>query len=146
MDIGAVQKRLREEGLRLTAPRRAVVTALAEAERALSFQEILTMARNYHPSLSLATVYRVIGILQRLGLVRRIHLEGRGCQRYFLVPPGHWHQLVCLECGRVVEFPCGNWLSELRRELEAQTGFRIEGHLLQFYGRCPEHLTEDEGN
>lgn len=135
-----VRERLREAGLRLTAPRRAVVTALAASERALNLQELLTTARCHHPSLSLATVYRAIELLQRLGLVRRVHLEGQRCQRYFLAPSGHWHQLVCLECGRVVEFPGGNELERLQQELEAETGFRIEGHLLQFYGYCPEHL------
>lgn len=130
--------------MRLTAPRRAVVAALAASGRALSLQELLTAARCYHPSLSLATLYRVIELLQRLGLVRRLHQEARGCQRYFLAPPGHWHQLICLECGRVVEFPGGDELKELQRELEDQTGFRIEGHLLQFYGRCPEHRGDED--
>jgi Fe2+ or Zn2+ uptake regulation protein len=138
-----VQERLREAGLRLTAPRRAVVAALAASERALNLQEVLAKARCYHPSLSLATLYRVMELLQRLGLVRRVHLETQGCQRFFLTPPGHWHQLVCLECGRVVEFPGGDDLERLQGELEDETGFQVEGHLLQFYGHCPEHLNRD---
>lgn len=139
MDIESIQQRLRETGARLTAPRRAVITALSKAERALTIQELLAEARGYHPSLSLATLYRAVGLLQRLGLVRRVHLERQGCQRYFLAPPGHWHQLVCLECGRVVRFPGGEDLQGLQEELEATTGFQVEDHLLQFYGRCPEH-------
>jgi len=138
-----VHERLREAGLRLTAPRRAVVAALAASERALNLQEVLAKARCCHPSLSLATLYRVMELLQRLGLVRRVHLEGQRCQRYFLAPPGHWHQLVCLECGRVVEFPGGDDLERLQGKLEDETGFQVEGHLLQFYGHCPEHLNRD---
>jgi Fur family ferric uptake transcriptional regulator len=144
MDTESIQQKLRETGIRLTAPRRAVVSALAAAERALTLQEILDKARYYHPSLSLATLYRVIELLQRLEFVRRVHFDHQGCQRYFLTPPGHWHQLVCLECGRVVRFPGGEDLQGLQRELEATTGFQVEDHLLQFYGRCPEHRKDED--
>ncbi len=138
----AVRAHLRRAGVRLTGPRQAVIAALAEAERALTLKEILERARRRRPQMGLATVYRVVDLLQGLGLLRQVHYEAHGCQRYFLALPGHHHQLVCRECGRVVEFPCEGRLSELEGELELDTGFRIEDHLLQFYGLCPEHRAQ----
>jgi len=132
-------ERLREAGLRLTASRQAVLEALATADRALSLKEIFARARARRPALGLATVYRTVELLQGLGLIGQVRLKDEGCQRYFLAPPGHWHQLVCLDCGRLVHFPGGDQLELLERELEAETGYRIEGHSLQFYGYCPEH-------
>ena len=132
-------ERLRRAGLRLTAPRRAVLEVLALADRALSLKEIYAKARARQPALGLATVYRTVQLLQELGLIGEVRLRNEGCQRYFLVPPGHWHQLVCLGCGRLVHFPGGDRLEPLEHSLEEETGYWIERHSLQFYGYCPEH-------
>ena len=134
-------ERLRRAGLRVTASRRAVLEALAAADRALSLKEIFVRARAQQPGLGLATVYRTVELLQELGLIGQVRLR-EGCQRYFLVPPGHWHQLVCLGCGRLIHFPGRDELELLEHSLEEETGYRIEGHSLQFYGYCPEHREE----
>lgn len=134
-----VEERLRQAGVRLTGPRRAIVTALATSDRALTLQEIRLEARAVHPSLSVASTYRAIELLQRHGLVQRLHREAPGCQRFFLSLPGHRHPLICVECGCVIEFPGGENIEGLERQLEDRTGFEIEDHLLQVYGRCPSH-------
>lgn len=130
---------LRQAGVRLTAPRRAVLGALAATSRALTLPEILTEAQRVHPPLGVASLYRTVDLLKRHGLVQRVHREAQGCGRFFLGLPGHRHPLVCVECGRVIEFPGREDLERLERQLEERTGFAIEGHLLQFYGRCSRH-------
>ena len=42
---------------------------------------------------------------------------------------------ICSGCGEVVDFS-GYDISPLEQRLTRETGFEIEGHLLEFIGRC----------
>ncbi len=131
--LEATLRRLRAAGHRVTAPRRAILRVLAASDRPLGEGEILARARREVPGLGLATVYRTLDLLVRLGMVQRLHLpDGRHAA---ILAEGHRHPLVCRRCGRVVRFQeCG--LEEVIARLEAQTGFRIEAHRLELVGTC----------
>ncbi len=120
---------------RITMPRRAVMDVLLEAESPLTPQEILERGRQVHARLGLVTVYRTLELFLRLTLVRRVHRED-GCQGYVLTSPGHHHVLLCRDCGRAVEFPGGDDLQALIQRVEGETGYRVDEHLLQLFGRC----------
>jgi Fe2+ or Zn2+ uptake regulation protein len=49
---------------------------------------------------------------------------------------------VCSSCGAVVDFTDCD-LSKLEKQLSRNTGFEMEGHLLEFYGRCQRCQTAD---
>lgn len=92
--------------------------------------------RQAHPGVGLVTVYRTLEILFDLGLICRVH-RGGPSRSYTLGPSGHHHHLVCSQCGTVLDFSDCD-LSKLEQRLSQDTGFRIEGHLLQFAGRCQD--------
>jgi Fur family ferric uptake transcriptional regulator len=52
-------------------------------------------------------------------------------------PTEHHHHLVCSGCGRVLDFT-GCSLADLEQKLSQETNFDINGHLLEFYGLCPD--------
>jgi len=64
-------------------------------------------------------------------------------------PSEHHHHLICSDCGAVVDFANCD-LGELEQRLSLKTGFEIEGHLLEFLGRCqncrryPRHSLFDD--
>ncbi|QWK09888.1 MAG: transcriptional repressor [Thermoflexus hugenholtzii] len=129
------EEQLSRAGWRITMPRRVVMRVLERAARPLSPQEIHARGRRLHRSLGLVSVYRALMVLERAGLVRRVHREDR-CDGYVLASPGHHHLLVCRRCGRAVEFPGAEDLSGLIAQVEQWTGFRVEDHLLQLVGLC----------
>jgi Fur family ferric uptake transcriptional regulator len=126
---------LQQGGYRLTAARRAVAQTLLEQKRGLTPQEVFALARRRHPNLGLVSVYRALDVLERLGLVQRLHRED-GCNAYCEATSGHQHVLLCRVCGRMVFFG-GDDLEPLITEISARTGFHITGHLLQLDGLCP---------
>ena len=129
-----LERQLRAAGFRVTPARRAVAAALASAGRPLSPAEVLALARRERPGLGRATVYRTLGLLVRLGLV--LPRPAPGGIRYSLASAG-MHRLVCRGCG--VEFPLSECPAEgLAEELARRHGFLVEGHLLEFYGLCPD--------
>jgi len=131
------EDRLAAKGFRVTAPRRAVMEVLREAEAPLSPQDILERGGEIHRQLGLTTVYRTVALLSDLDLVRRVH-RSDGCRGYVAASPGHRHHVVCHRCGRTVEFAGSQDLAVLFGRVEESTGYRVERHLLQLFGLCPE--------
>jgi Fur family ferric uptake transcriptional regulator len=124
-------------GYRITASRRAVMRVLTQTDVPLSPQEIFERARRVHRRLGLVSVYRTLDLFSELDMVRRVHRQD-DCHGYLLASPGHRHALICQRCGRAVEFPGEDDLQDLVGRVEAATGYRVEGHLLQLFGLCPD--------
>jgi Fe2+ or Zn2+ uptake regulation protein len=113
------------------------MTVLQEAEAPLSPQEILERGGAIHRALGLTTVYRTVALLTELGVVRRVH-RSDGCHGYVATSPGHCHHVICEMCGRTVEFPGSEDLTALIGQVEKSTDYRVDEHLLQLFGLCPD--------
>ena len=130
-----IESALRREGYKLTPQRRAVLKAISQSRDHLTPADIYDKVRREHKGIGLVTVYRTLDILDRLGLICEVH-SGGNCRSYLLRRPReHHHHLICSYCGTVADFTDCD-LSELERRLSRETGFEIEGHLLEFSGLC----------
>lgn len=127
---------LRGSGYRITSPRRAVVEALANSERALNAAEIFDIAREQYPSLGLVSVYRTLEKLEELGLIQRVH-HPDGCQAFIAGFKGHQHLLICQNCGRTQFFE-GDDLDLLFKRVARKSGYQIKEHWLQLLGFCAD--------
>ncbi len=132
-----LQSVLNQKGLRLTQPRRVVMEILESTSAPISPQFIYRTSQERGEEIGLVTVYRTLDLLMALDLVRRVHGQG-GCHGYVSASPGHYHHIVCRECGKAVEFDGAQDLSDLLNRIKKQTHFIIDGHLLQLQGICPE--------
>jgi Fur family ferric uptake transcriptional regulator len=127
---------LRENGYRLTPQRRAVLRVIFATNGHLTPAEIHRGVSVEYPGIGLVTVYRALEMLGRLGLICEVH-SGGNCHSYLVRrPQEHHHHLICSDCGRVVDF-AGCDLDSLAARLSRETGFAVEGHLLEFSGLCP---------
>ncbi len=131
--------RLRQESCKLTGPRRAILQVLGEQSQPLTNKEIFQRLPKGH--CNLATVYRSVQMLERLGLVKRFHF-GEGAARFALLEQGrggdnhHQHHLVCTHCSRIVEV--GECIvRELEAQVAAHSQFKAVTHRLEFFGVCP---------
>ena len=124
---------LRAAGGRVTAPRRAVVTALVDAPGHVTAEELTALVRAKHPDVAESTVYRILDELERLELVVHVHL-GHGPASYHLARTPHAH-LVCTTCNKVVEIPIARF-ARLTRQLEADHGFVPDYAHFAIVGRC----------
>jgi Fe2+ or Zn2+ uptake regulation protein len=133
-DEHAAARRMAARGRRLTPQRRAVLDALLGSDRYLTAAQVHVEALKACPSLGLMTVYRTLELLVEVGAVRRLHASDR-CDAYAPAAAGHGHTVVCTACGRVSEFTRCD-LGDVAMAAARETGFRIEGHFLQFSGTC----------
>jgi len=138
-----LQDKLNRTGLRLTHPRRVVMSVLEAASIPLSPQSIHQRSLDAQEEIGLVSVYRTLDLLTEMGMVRRVHGHDE-CQGYVLASPGHHHHVVCRQCEAAVEFTGMEDMSALVDRIQEQTGFTIDEHLLQFYGLCPACQEEVE--
>jgi len=95
---------------------------------------IYKKVRQENPGIGLVTIYRTLEVLTKLELICELHAEGL-CRSYTTGAPQHHHHLICSNCGTVIDFT-GHDLSELEQRLSRESKFRIDSHLLEFFGLC----------
>jgi Fur family ferric uptake transcriptional regulator len=129
---------LREQGLPVTQQREAVAEVVFSSAGHLSVDDIEQRLRESEERIGKATIYRTLDLLVRSKLVEE-HDFGEGFKRYehrLSRQPIHEH-LICVECGKVIEFR-----SEEVRAVEARVReeheFQPTRHRLEIYGLCRE--------
>jgi Fur family ferric uptake transcriptional regulator len=128
---------LKSAGLRMTSQRALILDIISQGQEHLDADEVYHLARERQPSLSLSTVYRNLQMLKRLGLVKELHFD-QSHHHYEAKPSVEHHHLVCVGCGKVVEFGCA--LSQkMRQEIARKKGFEVtsvEVHMTGYCTRC----------
>ncbi len=127
---------LRAAGHRSGGARRTVVDYLGRQSCCLSAQEIFDGVRSDGGSVGIASVYRVLDLLDELRLVQRVDI-GDGVARFEAAQPGgdHHHHLVCDDCGRVEPFADAA-LERALVQVADRLGYEIEGHDVVLRGAC----------
>ncbi len=127
---------LQDSGLRVTAPRLAVLRVLASSEDPLSHTEVLD--RLGDTSWDPTTIYRNLIKLRGIGLAPVVSRAG-GVDRYGLAPKegaGHRHpHFVCDECGRVMCLPAELTAS---MTMEGPWAASIRTAIVELRGQCPD--------
>ena len=136
MSSASLQQALRNHGFKLTRARRALLQVLGQASVHLKAADLHRAVRAIDPSVGLASVYRTLNLLSRLGLLRLVHTNHRH-RHYAQATHEHAHHLLCNDCGRVVEFSDCQ-VERLIKTLARRTRFVIEEHSIELYGRCPD--------
>ncbi len=129
----SMTKALRDTGVRVTRQREALLKVLTEADDHPDAAELHRRARTLDDSLSLATVYRTLSVLEREGVVQRLSLENGGARFEVTDAPHHDH-IVDLDTGQITEFRSEK-IEQLQREIAAEMGYDIVHHRLELYCR-----------
>ena len=123
-------------GVRLTGPRRKLAAHIERREGHFTAADLLKDAGRRRMGIGRATVFRLLELLSEQGLVERIDLPD-GTHAYIPCEPTHHHHLVCLNCGATTDVDdCG--IEAVTREAARRSGFKIEQHRLELFGRCPD--------
>jgi len=137
--------KLKNAGFRLTLPRQIILNVLNTTPKHLSAEEIFLLVHKKYAGIGLATVYRTLDLLTDMNLISKFDF-GDGRSRYELIgrsPEGYHHHLVCVGCGRIVNFSGfaereRSFIQKLEIELSQRYKFKIDSHRIYFYGACKE--------
>lgn len=87
------------------------------------------------PNISLGTVYRNLSLLSEIGEIQKLS-TGIGPDRFDGNPAPHYH-FICNHCGSVLDLDVTG-LDHINVLASQNFDGKIEGHLIYFYGKCPD--------
>jgi len=134
--MNASRRKLNNAGRRFTHQRALIMDIIRQGRGHLDADDIFLRAREMEPRLSLSTVYRTLQMLKELDIVDELHF-GENHHHYEVKPTQEHHHLVCLGCGRVIEFdyPLSRYL---KREVPALKDFDIDETEIRVAGYCKQ--------
>jgi len=126
------RKALSSAGLRMTNQRGLILEIIRQGH--LDADEVYRRARDKQPRLSLSTVYRTLRRLRELGLVDELHFD-EAHHHYEVRPSIEHHHLVCLGCGKIVEFEY-KLSQRMKQDIARKQGFEVTGVEVNMTGYC----------
>ncbi len=128
--------KLNNAGKRFTHQRALIMDIIRQGQGHLDADEIFRRAREKESRLSLSTVYRTLQMMKELELVDELHFS-EDHHHYEVKPTKEHYHLVCLGCGRVIEF--GYPLSRyLKKEVPELKDFDIDETEIRVAGYCKQ--------
>jgi Fur family transcriptional regulator, ferric uptake regulator len=133
---------LEEGGYRAGGARGEVIELLTEQGGCLDAESVNERLRSEGRRVGTASVYRALGLLSDLGLLRKVTLADSPA-RFELVMPGgeHHHHIVCDRCGATAPFSDES-LERAIEEVSDRASFEVEAHEITLHGTCARCLTE----
>ncbi|NLC88532.1 MAG: transcriptional repressor [Clostridiaceae bacterium] len=130
--IKNLKETLQAKNIRLSHQRLKVLEYLAQNKTHPSADEIYSALQKDLPSLSRATVYNTLHMLQEAGLVNVVSIEDSE-NRYEILTESHGH-FQCTSCKKIFDFSLN------MKEIESTdlADFEIKERDVYFRGLCPD--------
>ena len=140
VDLSNLRQKFRERDYKLTPQRQIILQVfINNRDKHLSAEDVHNIVRQQSNDIGLATVYRTLELFSELEILQKINF-GDGRSRYEInetSSPHHHHHLICLTCGRVIEF-ADDLMEDLETIIAKNSNFTIVDHQVKFYGYCQE--------
>ena len=133
-NLAAALASLRAHGLRLSSARRVVLAALFAADGPLSAEQISDGVGGRVPASDIASVYRNLETLERLGIVSHVHL-GHSPALYTIATQGEQEYLTCERCAAYVAV-APEELDDVRRAIRTRFGYVASFSHFPIVGLC----------
>jgi Fur family peroxide stress response transcriptional regulator len=131
--IRSLEKLCRERGLALTIQRRIILENLSSRNDHPTAEQIYEAVKDQIRGVSRTTVYRVLEIFVRLGVVAKVsnpHAKAR-----FEADTERHHHLICIDCDSVADCHDSR-LDGIEVPTEVGAGFEVRDFSLAITGLC----------
>jgi Fur family transcriptional regulator, ferric uptake regulator len=129
------REELRRAGHRSGGARTAVLEVMAGQDCCLTAQEIFDDLRASGRDAGIASIYRALDLLARMGLVHRVELAEAAAYEPALPGGEHHHHVVCERCGKVTAFE-DEALERAIDRLAGRLEYDVGGHDVVLRGAC----------
>lgn len=125
---------------RQTKQKQIIIDALTRLNHPTA-TAVYECVHSQHPTVSRATVFRVLKQADENGSIMRLSFAG-GEDRFDYNPAPHYH-VRCTRCGKVddVKMP---YLAGLENEVEDACGYILQSHDVEFKGVCRDCQSESK--
>lgn len=123
----------RKNGLKVTRQRFAICKFIISRVDHPSADQIYQSLKTDHPTISLGTVYKTLGLLEELGLIQKLRFNESSI-RYD--PDMELHiNIVCSKCGKIYDYKAEN-VKKLWSVIISDTGIKPKGQRIDIYYEC----------
>ena len=126
---------LRPKGLKFTPERQLILKEVFSTHRHFEVDDLFVRIRRRDKRISRSTLYRTLRLLVECGLLREVLFGERHSHYEHVLGHEHHDHLLCLRCGRVIEFSNGS-IENLQERVCREHEFQPRGHQLQIRGYC----------
>ena len=136
--LEALKDIIRKNGLKYTKQREIILQTIYQNPGHHSPEEILILVKENFPNenIGIATIYRTLALFEEEGLVDSISF-GKDGKKYEIGHKEHHDHLVCLECGKIIEF-VDEVIESRQIEVSRKYNFKMIGHTMKIVGICNE--------
>ncbi len=128
---------MKEDGLRCTKERIAVLREIYKSDSHLDADEIFVRLKKKRVSISRATVYHTLDLLFKFHLVNKIDLGHKHTHYEKTHGVGNHLHIVCEQCDRVLEVH-SDVLNDLLEKLCDEQGYTLGSYSLQIFAECKQ--------
>jgi len=128
-------KRLKEEGVKVTPQRIAVIDFLEKNKIHPSAEDIYEYIVKTYPTISLATIYNTLDKLEEIGKVKKIKIADDNRVNYEYDLSNHQH-FFCKKCKKIFDINNENFCYDLNNI----DGHKVEETYIYFKGICKNCL------
>ena len=126
-------KVLKKNNYKVTPQRLEICKTVLTSKNHPSFEEIYEKIKKKHPTISVATVYKTLILLEKIGLVNELHFNDNHT-RYD--PKTSLHiNVVCPECMSIYDFE-SELLSKNWKSIISEIKGKITGQRIDVYKLC----------
>jgi len=123
-------------GIKRTRQRESVLSVLENSEKPLTVADICSKMEKGGDGTWMSTVYRILGIFEKKGLVIKTNMMNNEMAMYELNRFQHKHYAVCTSCHKIISMdncPMEKFIPKFEDE-----GFYVTGHNLEVFGFCKD--------
>ncbi len=135
MTTNLFKARISGKGLKATKQREEILDVFLHSSGHKKLAQIYAQVAKVDPKIGYTTVYRTLKLFTRLGLAAQRKFADGETQYEPTEGKSHHDHLICLECGKVVEFE-DEALETLQNGIARRYRFKILHHRMELYGRC----------
>ena len=129
-----VEELLKQQRARMT-PERKLVVQRAVAFLHFTAEGLVAAVHQRDPSVSRATIYRTLALLQDVGVVEK-HDFRYGPPNYEVTfAKAHHDHLMCIQCGEIIEFQEPR-VEAIQDEVVRRYRYELLSHTHKLYGLC----------
>ena len=129
--MNSIEKKCKDNGVRLTDQRRIVAQVMAESKDHPDVDELHKRVSIIDKKISIATVYRTVKLFEEAGILEKHDFKG-GKARYEQSPDEHHDHLIDINSGEIIEFVDKD-IEKLQNEVAKKLGYKLVDHKLELY-------------
>lgn len=131
---------LKTTGLKDTTQRALILDTFLSSGRHVSVEDLHLRLARINRRVGFATLYRTMKLIAHSGLAREVVFNDGVVRFEPAAGKGHHHHLICMRCGKVIEFS-SRVMDKEESALAVRYQFEVHSHEFKIIGLCRQCQT-----